>query len=91
MLFMAAQVTDYTHYLYQALEQPIGICLRTAEVDKAIGILSKTRDAAQDIELKALRICASRHYPTHEVWIIKKRANLPALAKQEEKVDGEGT
>lgn len=70
---------DLTHYLYQALEQPIGICLRTSDIESALSRLTKHRDEAQDESLMVLRVIKSRHYPSHELWIVRRRPELPAL------------
>lgn len=70
---MSDTIQIATAYLYQALDQPIGICLRSMNVNAALSRLQTAQAKSMDPDLTKIRIMKSRFFPESELWLIRRR------------------
>lgn len=62
-----------TAYLYQALDQPIGICLSSSDVNASIGRLQTAQAKSLDPDMTKIRVMKSRFFPDSEIWLVRRR------------------
>ena len=65
---------DLLEYWYDALKQPVGLILRTSDVEALKQRLYAARRAASDPRLIDLTLATSPDFPESELWIVRKGA-----------------
>lgn len=56
--------------LYDALAEPVGLCIETPDPERARAKLYRLRDQAGDVDLASLSFVTSPTSPT-QLWLIK--------------------